>query len=53
MRRFQKIDVVEPTVEDLIKILMGIKSYWVYYHKLRYTAGCHQGGGGAVGPVYP
>jgi ATP-dependent Clp protease ATP-binding subunit ClpA len=38
VRRFQKIDVVEPTIEDSIKILMGIKSYFENYHKLRYTA---------------
>src|SRR4051812_13968886 len=38
VRRFQKIDVAEPTVEDSIKILMGIKSYFESYHKLRYTA---------------
>src|ERR1700754_1191986 len=38
VRRFQKIDVVEPTVPDSIKILMGIKSYFEEYHKVRYTA---------------
>src|ERR1700750_2413835 len=38
VRRFQKIDVAEPTIEDSIKILMGIKSYFESYHKLRYTA---------------
>ncbi len=38
VRRFQKIDVSEPTIEDTIKILMGIKSYFENYHKLRYTA---------------
>src|ERR1700685_1740187 len=38
VRRFQKIDVVEPTVPDSIKILMGIKSYFEDYHKVRYTA---------------
>ena len=38
VRRFQKIDVSEPTIEDSIKILMGIKSYFESYHKLRYTA---------------
>ena len=38
VRRFQKIDVVEPTIEDSIKILMGIKSYFETYHKIRYTA---------------
>src|ERR1700759_4735234 len=37
-RRFQKIDVSEPTIEDSVKILMGIKSYFENYHKLRYTA---------------
>ena len=38
VRRFQKIDVSEPTIEDSVKILMGIKSYFENYHKLRYTA---------------
>jgi len=38
VRRFQKIDVAEPTVEDSVKILMGIKSYFESYHKIRYTA---------------
>jgi ATP-dependent Clp protease ATP-binding subunit ClpA len=38
VRRFQKIDVAEPTLEDSVKILMGIKSYFENYHKIRYTA---------------
>src|SRR5690348_29815 len=38
VRRFQKIDVSEPTPADSIKILMGIKSYFEDYHKVRYTA---------------
>ncbi|HEU0161527.1 MAG TPA: ATP-dependent Clp protease ATP-binding subunit ClpA [Rhizomicrobium sp.] len=38
VRRFQKIDVSEPSIEDSVKILMGIKSYFESYHKLRYTA---------------
>ena len=38
VRRFQKIDVAEPTPEDAIKILMGIKCYFEDYHKVRYTA---------------
>ena len=38
VRRFQKIDVAEPTVPDTIKILMGIKPYFEEYHKVRYTA---------------
>ena len=37
VRRFQKIDVNEPTVEDTIKILKGLKPYFEEYHKLRYT----------------
>ena len=36
-RRFQKIDVSEPTVPDSIKILQGLKSYFEDYHQLRYT----------------
>ena len=36
-RRFQKIDVNEPSVEDTVKILMGIKSYVEAHHNLRYT----------------
>jgi ATP-dependent Clp protease ATP-binding subunit ClpA len=37
VRRFQKIDVNEPTIEDTIKILKGLKSYYEEFHKLRYT----------------
>ncbi len=37
VRRFQKIDVNEPTVEDSVKILKGLKSYYEQHHKLRYT----------------
>ena len=36
-RRFQKIDVNEPTVPDAIKILMGLRSYFEDYHKVKYT----------------
>ncbi len=36
-RRFQKIDVVEPTVSDSIKIMMGLKPYFEEFHGLRYT----------------
>ena len=38
VRRFQKIDVVEPTIADTIKIMMGIKPYYEEFHKVRYTA---------------
>lgn len=36
-RRFQKIDVNEPSVADSIKILMGLKPYFEEHHNLRYT----------------
>ncbi len=36
-RRFQKIDVVEPSVEDAIKILNGLRSRFEEYHELKYT----------------
>jgi ATP-dependent Clp protease ATP-binding subunit ClpA len=38
VRRFQKIDVVEPTIPDTIKIMMGIKPYYEEFHKVRYTS---------------
>ena len=37
VRRFQKIDVNEPNIEDSIKILKGLKSYYEDFHKLKYT----------------
>ena len=37
-RRFQKIDVNEPSVPDAIKILMGLKPHFEQHHDLRYTA---------------
>jgi ATP-dependent Clp protease ATP-binding subunit ClpA len=37
VRRFQKIDVNEPTLEDTVKILRGLKSSYETHHKLRYT----------------
>ena len=37
VRRFQKIDVAEPSVDDAIKILKGLKVYYEEFHKLRYT----------------
>ncbi|QWC56826.1 ATP-dependent Clp protease ATP-binding subunit ClpA [Erythrobacter sp. 3-20A1M] len=38
LRRFQKIDVNEPTIEDTIKILKGLKSAFEDHHKVKYTA---------------
>jgi len=37
VRRFQKIDVNEPTVEDAVKILQGLKTNYEKHHKVRYT----------------
>ncbi len=37
LRRFQKIDVNEPTVEDTIKILKGLRSAFEEHHKVTYT----------------
>ncbi|MDU8945642.1 ATP-dependent Clp protease ATP-binding subunit ClpA [Ovoidimarina sediminis] len=37
-RRFQKIDVNEPTVEDSVKILKGLKPYFEEHHDIKYTA---------------
>jgi len=37
VRRFQKIDVNEPTLEDSVKILRGLKTNYERHHKVRYT----------------
>jgi ATP-dependent Clp protease ATP-binding subunit ClpA len=37
VRRFQKIDVNEPSVEDSVKILHGLKPYYEAHHRVRYT----------------
>ncbi|GBQ88852.1 Clp protease ATP-binding subunit ClpA [Gluconacetobacter johannae DSM 13595] len=37
VRRFQKIDVAEPTLEDAVKILRGLKGNYERHHKVRYT----------------
>ncbi len=36
-RRFQKIDVTEPTLDDTVKILMGLKPYFEEHHHVQYT----------------
>src|SRR5258706_3550696 len=38
VRRFQKIDVNEPSIPDAIEILKGLKPYFEDYHKLKYTS---------------
>jgi len=37
-RRFQKIDVNEPSVEDTVKILRGLKPHFEEHHGIKYTA---------------
>lgn len=37
VRRFQKIDVNEPSQEDAVKILQGLKPYYEEHHKVRFT----------------
>jgi ATP-dependent Clp protease ATP-binding subunit ClpA len=37
VRRFQKIDVPEPTIPDAIEIVKGLRPYFEEYHKLKYT----------------
>jgi len=37
VRRFQKIDISEPSVEDTVKILRGLKPYYEAHHQVRYT----------------
>ncbi len=37
LRRFQKIDVNEPTIEDTIKILKGLRTAFEEHHKVKYT----------------
>lgn len=39
VRRFQKIDISEPTVDHTIKILRGLKPYYEEHHNVRYTPG--------------
>jgi ATP-dependent Clp protease ATP-binding subunit ClpA len=37
-RRFQRIDVLEPSQDETVQILEGIKSYYEKHHKVRYTS---------------
>jgi len=38
VRRFQKIDVNEPSIPDTIEIMKGLKPYFEEFHKIRYTS---------------
>src|SRR5205823_3033636 len=37
VRRFQKIDINEPSIDDAVKILKGLKPYFEDFHKVHYT----------------
>jgi len=39
LRRFQKIDVVEPTIEETLEILQGLKSRFESYHQVQFSKG--------------
>ena len=41
-RRFQKVDVVEPSVEETVEILKGLKSRFEEHHSVKYAAGALQ-----------
>jgi ATP-dependent Clp protease ATP-binding subunit ClpA len=41
-RRFQKVDVIEPTVEQTVEILKGLKSRFEEHHSVKYAAGALQ-----------
>ncbi len=37
-RRFQKIDVIEPSIEDTVQILRGLKEHFEKHHNIKYTS---------------
>jgi ATP-dependent Clp protease ATP-binding subunit ClpA len=43
VRRFQKIDVNEPSIEDAIEIMKGLKPYFEQFHKVKYTTDAIKG----------
>ena len=38
VRRFQKIDINEPSISDTIEIIKGLKPYFEEFHKIKYTS---------------
>ena len=51
-RRFQPVFVGEPTVEDTISILRGLKEKYELHHGVRITDGAHRGRGDALQPLH-
>jgi ATP-dependent Clp protease ATP-binding subunit ClpA len=52
VRRFQKIDVKEPSVDDSIEILKGLKPYFEDYPQDQIHRRCHHGGGGVERQIH-
>src|SRR6202007_259519 len=52
-RRFQKVDVTEPTVEQTVAILRGLKSRFEEHHGVKYSSGGLSGGAGAAQRMLP
>ncbi len=48
-RRFQKIDVPEPSVDETVEILQGLQSRFEEHHGIKYSEDARRGGRRAVG----
>ena len=44
-RRFQKVDINEPSIEDTIKILKGLKNRYEDFHNVKYSSGALKAAG--------
>ena len=51
-RRFQPVMVDEPTVEDTISILRGLKERYEVFHGVKITDSCAGGSGDTVRPLH-
>ena len=51
-RRFQPVLIDEPSVEETIEILSGLRDRYEAYHRVRISPRGDRGGGGAVGPLH-
>ena len=52
-RRFQKIDVLEPSEAETLEILKGLRPHYEAHHGVQFTRRGARGGGGAVGEAPP
>lgn len=51
-RRFQKIDITEPSIEETVQIINGLKPKYEAHHDVRYTAKSGACGGRAGGEIH-